>query len=143
RGVAAQEVLARGRAVNQKLDVSVARGPGVAEQLAAGLLELLGQAVAQEVERRAQRRAPALVPAFGRARVAAAVARPAPQPVRAAPGRALAARPAPELDFPFRLVPFEELAIVRHPQVPPRRLLFQRVGDAAVAPAEVVAVTLA
>src|SRR5215212_10461571 len=96
-----------------------------------------------QIEGRAQRSPPALIPAAGGRRVAAAVARPAPQPVRAAPRRALAVRPRLDENLVFGLALVEELTVVRHAQPEALRLDLQSVCDAAVAEAEVVAVTLA
>ncbi len=105
RGVPRQKLFApRATARAEQLDVLVARGPRVAQQVAAGLLELRREVVAQEVEGRAQRRAPALVPAAGGGGVAAAVARPAAQTVRAAPRGALAVRPRLDDDLVVGLV---------------------------------------
>src|SRR5438270_5492388 len=106
--MSAQELFARGRAVCEQLDVIIARVPRLAQQRAARCLELRREVVAEKVERGAKRRAPALVPSFGRAGVAATVARPAPKAVRATPGRARAVRPSFDLNFKGWLVLREE-----------------------------------
>src|SRR5438105_1274284 len=121
----------------------VARVPRLAQQSAASRLELRREIVSKEVERGAQGCAPALVPSFGRCGMAAAVARPAPQAVRATPSRARGVRPLFDLNFKSRLVLREERAVVRHAKAHALGLGFERVGDAAVAEAEVVTVTLA
>ena len=74
-----------GAAVEDDVDVGVARGPDIVEELGALLLGERSDGVAQLVESLAQGRAPLLVPA-GLAAVAAAVGAPALDAVGAAPG---------------------------------------------------------
>ena len=143
RGVSAKELFARSRAVCEQLDVIVTRAPRLAQQRAARRIELRREVVSEKVESGAKGRPPALVPSFGRACVAAAVARPAPESVRATPSRARAVRPLFNLNFKSRPVLRAERAVVRHAKAHALGLGFERVGDAAVAEAEVVAVTLA
>src|SRR2546423_10705771 len=61
----------------------------------------------------------------------------------ATPSRARVVRPPSDLNFKGRLVLREERAVVRHAEARALGLGLERVGDAAVAEAEVVAVTLA
>ena len=129
--------------VEQQLDVGVARLPGVLEQIAAELVEERGRLVAHQLDGAPQRRAPGLVPALGRAGVAAAVAAPAPHPVRAAPGRALAVGPGLELDLPGRRVAFEVLAVVGEAKPARRDLGQEGVGERALGVPDVVAEGLA
>ncbi len=80
-----EEAVGRFRAaVENDLDVGVARGPNVFEEVAVLLLGERNERVAQLVEGLAQRRAPSLVPA-GLAAVAAAIGAPALDAVHAAP----------------------------------------------------------
>ena len=85
-----REVVPRAGA-EQQVEVGVAGGPRVAEQLAAEALHQVDAPVAQHVERLAQRRAPRLVPALLAAGLAPAVLLPPADAVGARPG----ARPAP------------------------------------------------
>src|SRR3990172_9143035 len=73
------------RAIVDDADIIIARGPGMLEQRPASLFEGLRQRVAQPVQRVAQGRAPLLIPVRMAARVAAAVAPPAIEAVKAAP----------------------------------------------------------
>jgi len=118
--------------VDRRIDdlaVGVARAPRVDEQLGRGVLVEVRRGVAHEVERLAQRPAPALVPALRRVEVAAAVALPAAEAVRAAPGRALVARPPCELELPGRRVPLDVGGEVRDLDAPLRRLGVRRVRE--------------
>ena len=84
-----------------------------------------------------------MIPTFGCAAVAAAVARPATKAVRTTPRSALAARPRFDADFKRGLVRLKKLAVVRHAKAVALGIGFERISDAAVAPTEVVAETLA
>ena len=88
-GVAIEEAVVRGGgAVEDDVDVGVARGPEVDEERRGELFGERCGGVAEEVEGLAQRAAPLLVPA-GLAAVAAAVGAPALDAVGAAPGGVL------------------------------------------------------
>src|SRR5881394_1688339 len=75
--------------------------------------------------------------------MAGAIARPATKTVRATPSCAFPLRPSFDLDLVLRLVRREKRAVVRHLEAAPAGLYVERVGEAAVAEFEVVAVTLA
>src|SRR5690606_15909338 len=94
--------------VEDDVDVIVAGGPGIDEQLGGALLEVRHYLVAQPVQRLAQRRAPPLVPARRAAGMTAAVAAPPLDTMCAAPRRVLL-----DLDFPARRVHGEERGVVR------------------------------
>ena len=95
-----------GRPVEDDLDVLVAGGPRIFEQLRRMLLVEVAPFVAEPVEGGSQGPAPFLVPA-GPARVAPAIRTPALDAVGAAPGGILE-----DLDFPLWRVLFEKLAVV-------------------------------
>src|SRR5439155_19933600 len=94
-------------AVENDVDVFVARLPWIFENLAAFLLETCCGRIAQPVHGLAQRHAPFLVPIWIPAGVAAAVARPALDSVRATPCGTF-----PDLSFVLRRVPLEIFAVV-------------------------------
>ena len=123
-------------AVEDDVDVGVARGPGVGEALAAPGAEEVVELVLERVERLAQRRAPFLVPVA--AHLAAAVGPPALDAVDAAPRAVLV-----DLDLPLGRVQLEELAVVGQPDVGVLRQPLQHVGQGHVAVGMVMAVRFA
>ncbi|MFO0635691.1 MAG: hypothetical protein U0168_22860 [Nannocystaceae bacterium] len=125
-------------AIEDRVDVGVARGPRVAQQRRGAALVDLGQPRGEPVERLLQRPAPALRPARVTAAVAAAVAAPALDAVGAAPRAAL-----DHAGLVLGRMLREELTVVGQPDL--GRLLerVQRVGQRHVAVAMVVAVGLA
>ena len=137
-----EELLGRSGGVEDPLDVEVARRPRVGEKVAAVLVEQARRVVPQEVEGRPQRAPPRLVPPLLGSRLAAAVAAPAADPVRAAPGGAGPVVAERDLDLVRRGTVVEVLAVVRRAEAPARRLLEERVGEAPVAEVVVVPVAL-
>ena len=106
-GVAGEEaVLGGGGAIEDDVDVGVARGPEVGEQRCGEGLGERGGRVAEEVEGFAEGCAPLLVPA-GLAAVAAAVGAPALDAVDAGPGGVF-----DDLGLPLGREFLEELAVV-------------------------------
>src|SRR4051812_43260175 len=99
-----------GTAIEDHLDVGVTRRPGVGEALAAPRREQVIDLLPELVERLAERSSPFLVPVSPGS--AAAVGVPALDAVGAAPGALVV-----DLDLPLRRVKFEELAVVRQPDV--------------------------
>src|SRR5437764_2641522 len=130
-------------AINQQLNVGVARRPRIAEQFAAERLEVARGFVAEEVERGAQGRAPFLIPTLACARMTTAIARPTPDAVRATPSRAFAFGPGFDLNFKLRLMRGEKRAVVHHLEAARVRFDFERVSERAVAEDEMMPVTLA
>src|SRR5215471_7301163 len=90
--------VARAR-IGENVDVVIARRPRVGEELRYLLLVTQVRLVLQKLEGLSQRRAPGLVPSFFRFGGAAAVAVPAADTVRAAPGSALTIGPGRDLHF--------------------------------------------
>ena len=125
-------------AVEDHLDVVVARGPGVPEELRGGLLVEGRQRVAKCVERLAERGPPVLTPCGVGLRPAAAVAPPALHAMGAAPGRGL-----DDPDFVRRRVGLEKLGVVRQARPPGLLDGVKRVGERHVAVTVMVAVGLA
>jgi hypothetical protein len=140
--VAGQEpILDRGIGAGQDhLDVGVARGPRIDEQLGPERVVEVGDAIAQPVERVAQRPTPGLAPPGPTAGVAAAVGAPPIDPVGAAPRRVLA-----DLDLPGGRPRGAERGVVgeRRAGVIAAGDRRQRPGQAHIAVAVVVAVGLA
>jgi len=142
--VTLQERLARGGVRGaQHLDVVVACRPGVRE-VAAGLRQIGPMdLLADGVEAAPERRAPTLVPVRLAAGVAAAIARPAPDAVRAGPRGPLPRVREVEDDLVLRRLQVQVLRVVDEPEASARPLRGEEVRQAHVGKRLVVTVDLA
>src|ERR1043165_9577116 len=127
---------------NEQFDIGVARLPRVAEKIAARRFEMARRFIPEIIEGAAQRSAPCLIPPARSASMATTITGPAPQAVRATPGRPLTIEARLDLHLYLGRLTLKALAVIGAPKPAPRRLDFEGIGQTHLAMAEVMAVSL-
>src|SRR6266480_4002247 len=134
---------ARATLIQNHLNISVTCSPRVLEQLSTKLFEVGSRVIAKKVQGRTQWVAPTLIPAFLAAGVAAAIARPATDPVRATPGRAFASWSIINFHLKLWRILLQVLAVVCNPKACFLCFNLQRMCQAKVSKLEMMAVSFA
>ena len=129
--------------IEHQLDIGVARGPRIKEQVPTDCFELAGRIIAQEIECGSERRAPFLVPAGLAAGVATTIAYPTTDSMRAAPRSAFPVWSLLDLNFELGRILVQKLAVVCQPEALLLRLHFKRMRQTQIAKLEMMAVSLA
>jgi len=112
-----REELRRRAALQQNVNVSIARLPRVLEQLAPEIFKPFGRTVAKIVQSRTQRPTPFLVPRRVTAGMTTAIANPTTDAVRATTRRAFTMGSRLQVNLMLRREAIEKLTVVRYPKV--------------------------
>src|SRR6185369_6458137 len=137
-----REELRRRAALQQNVNVSIARLPRVLEQPAPEIFKPFGRTVAKIVQSRTQRPTPFLVPRRVTAGMTTAIANPTTDAVRATTRRAFTMRSRLQVNLMLRREAIEKLTVVRYPKVFARSLHVQHVSKAQIAKLEMMPVGL-